>query len=206
MVGQLEPAQLEDAIGLAWRCTHDGFERNLGPLHETTLLCYIDYIVWIHGSTDHSTEESLLRDVLTRCETVYGHYSEMTLTINSRIAESLYEQKRLLESETLALEVVRRARVAAEDVQLILALELASMAEYDLREYELAERHLREGMAVCERLGNGEHPWIIKTRAKLEGWLREWGRDDEADRLKVEVDDLIGLDDIDEEIGQIGEI
>jgi len=202
MVGQLDHSQLEDAIALAWRCINDGFERNLGALHETSLLCYIDYIVWIHGSSDHETEESLLRDLLMSCEKVYGDYSEMVLTITSRLAESVYEQKRYLEAEALALDVARRAQIASNEMHILLALEIGSNAEYEMGKYELAERHLRGSIAACERISM-THPWLVKARARLESWLREWGRHAEADLLKIEVDALIGRDDIDAEVGEI---
>jgi hypothetical protein len=198
MIGQLEPEYFEDAIGIAWRCTSDSFERNLGALHETTLLAYIDYIVWIHGSSDHATEEALLRELLVKCNKVYGVYSEMVLTITSRICESLYEQKLLVESEAIALDVIAKSRVAGEDMQLMLALELASMSEYDLGKFALAERNLREGIEICANM-SATHPWVIKNQAKLEVWLREWGRGEEADQLKITVDTLIGRDEIDEE-------
>jgi hypothetical protein len=34
----------------------------------------------------------------------------------------------------------------------------------------------------------------------LETWLRGWGREDEAERLREEIDEVIGRDEIDEEL------
>lgn len=198
MIGGLDASQLEDAIALAWKCANDGFERNLGPLHETTVLCLIDYIVFVN-KTDYVSEEMQLRQLLARLSQVYDRYNEMCLTVTSRLAESLSKQQRWVESEDLFLDVVAGARVAGDQVQLMLALQLASEAEYAMCNWVLAERNMREAIVVCKSFSPG-HPWMVKAQRKLELWLRNWGREYEAEELKKEIDAFIGRDEIDEEL------
>ena len=36
-----------------------------------------------------------------------------------------------------------------------------------------------------------EHPWVLEFKTVLEGWLRSWAREDDADIIREEIGELI---------------
>jgi hypothetical protein len=48
-----------------------------------------------------------------------------------------------------------------------------------------------------------QHPWVLEFINILEGWFRNWGREQEADTLRREIEELIGKDEIDEQHDEV---
>lgn len=44
-----------------------------------------------------------------------------------------------------------------------------------------------------------EHPWVTEFMNVLDGWLRGWGREEDANTVRAEINVLMGKDEIDEE-------
>jgi hypothetical protein len=43
-----------------------------------------------------------------------------------------------------------------------------------------------------------QHSWVPEFMSALEGWLRVWGRQEDADTSRGQMEELMGEDDIDE--------
>jgi hypothetical protein len=43
-----------------------------------------------------------------------------------------------------------------------------------------------------------QHSWVLEFMNVLEGWLRGWGREEDANTLQGEIEELMGKDELDE--------
>jgi hypothetical protein len=102
------------------------------------------------------------------------------------------------EAEALALELLARAkdadRTGKEDIW-DLACHSMAIANYYLKNNTLAEFYLRKYIniacslvAITPKNMEGTQA-AVREMMRLESWLREWGRDIEADGLRVEIDE-----------------
>jgi hypothetical protein len=76
---------------------------------------------------------------------------------------------------------------------------LISRAQHRQNKSVLAENNLRRAIKFTVDEWSIADPLAIDALLLLEDWLREWGRMDEADRVRAEIDVAIGRDEIDEE-------
>ena len=197
-MGKIERDQLEDAIFRFWEAAIDASARNLGRFHAMTTSYYVNYMSRRYAF-DKPQEELLLRDYLEDCKRTCGDTSSNICRIMFSLADNLSEQKRWADVEIVTEELVARSRVADGQIyNVISGLEALAESQYNLNKPELAEKNLREAidLTVFEEGERDLH--VVPNLTMLEGWLREWGREEEADMLKQELDGLIGKDEIDE--------
>lgn len=48
-----------------------------------------------------------------------------------------------------------------------------------------------------------QHSWVLEFMNVLEGWLQDWGREEDANTLRGEIEGLMGKDEIDEQLDGI---
>ena len=48
-----------------------------------------------------------------------------------------------------------------------------------------------------------EHSWVLEFMIVLEGWVRDWGREEDADALRRKIGGLMGQDKIDKQLDGI---
>jgi hypothetical protein len=48
-----------------------------------------------------------------------------------------------------------------------------------------------------------QHSWVLEFMNVLEGWLRGWGREEDANTLRGEIEELMGKDEIDEQLDEV---
>ena len=109
-------------------------------------------------------------------------------------------QRRFAEAEQLGLDVLSQAEEQGLCKQQAEALALLAHSQYLQNKRCLAEENLRHALQLAISLWGRTDPYVLGLMIELEGWLREWGREDEADRLKAEIDEVVGRDEIDEEL------
>ena len=80
-------------------------------------------------------------------------------------------------------------------------IEILARVQYEQHKNHLAEKNMRIAITSwAERFGP-QDTGIINCSVRLEGWLREWGREGDAEELRVKIDEMIGPDDIDLPLG-----
>ena len=57
---------------------------------------------------------------------------------------------------------------------------------------------MREAIQLIVGQWGIEHSWVLEFMNVLEGWLRVWGRKEDANTLRGEIEQLMGRDEIDE--------
>ena len=90
-----------------------------------------------------------------------------------------------------------RAQNIGWNVGNIDALELSAKAQYYLGKHNLAERIIRDAVKKVAEVEERDNSDLLRIVVLLEGWLRGWGRGDDADKLKREMAELIDLEDFD---------
>ena len=188
----LDADNLDQALGQVYKCVLDAFGKSVVPLKETTLLVRLE-LVQILGHTDLPRAERLLRDILASgvCDPMVGLY----------LGNNLIGQGRYREAEQIELDMLSRIDQDESHVLTAInkakALEFLAWCQHKLDKRAAAEKNLREAVAIYVYEWGTEDSVTIDTMVTLQIFLREWGHEAEADQLKLEIDKLIGWDEID---------
>ena len=83
----------------------------------------------------------------------------------------------------------------------LLSLYCCALAQHGLGKTELAEHHMRAAIKCYVRVVGQRGPFAIKQRLLLESWLREWGRDADADVLRAEINSFVVQEDENDQFG-----
>ena len=81
-------------------------------------------------------------------------------------------------------------------------MELLARSQHGQDHKSSAEKNLRHSIQLAGEEWGMADPDTIGRMVILLGWLREWGREEEADQLQAEITEAIGRDDIDEELDE----
>jgi hypothetical protein len=196
LVGMLEEGCLEETVIQSWRCIVDIFENRLGIFNKTSLLYRLDFIGRVHSPPD---AEPLLQRLLAQWdERESSSSNSQAVHILNYLGFNLLDQGRFSEAEQLGLDAMSLAE-KQDPVRKIDSLVLISRAQYNQNKRALAENSLRRAIQVIVDEWGIADPLVIDDLILLEEWLREWGREEEADRVRAEIDVAIGRDEIDEE-------
>jgi hypothetical protein len=198
LFGMLEGEALEQVLTNSWRCTIDRFEKALGPLHQSSLHNKFDFFHYAH-STEEETE-SHLRGLLVRCESESSIPTSPITLIMVTLGWNLVRQRRIAEAEQLGLDIISQAEEQELYAERVEALRLLAYSQFHQNKRCLAEENLRHALQLAIAGRGRTDPYALGIMTNLEGWLREWGREDEAERLREKIDEAVGRDEIDEEL------
>ncbi|KAK2036207.1 hypothetical protein LZ31DRAFT_616801 [Colletotrichum somersetense] len=202
LLGELNLESLEQAMAQVWKCTSDIFDRELGASTRLAVSVRLDYIKRV--VTDNLEEEWLLRDILNQLGGI-PRLPNPRVMLN--LAHNLNKQGRLDEAETTALEVLsllrRNEMYAGRIVEKIESLKIVSRSQFDQGKAAEAEQSMQKAIQMIVDQWGMRHAWIPEFKTVLEGWLRVWGREEDADKLRGEIEELIGKDEIDVELNGV---
>ncbi|PMD21762.1 hypothetical protein NA56DRAFT_748734 [Hyaloscypha hepaticicola] len=198
LIGMLEGESLEQVLTQLWRCTVDRFEEALGPFHLSSLSNNLDFLAGLRITKEES--ETHLRRLLVRCESESSIPNQQIISIMQYLGWNLIRQSRFAEAEQLGLDISSRAEEQRLLYQRTEALNLIAESQYHQNKRYLAEENLRYSLQLTISEWGRTDQYVLDLKIDLEAWLREWGREDEAERLKAEIEEVIGRDEIDEEL------
>ena len=197
LLGELDPASLAHAMAQAWRCTTDVLDSVLGTSNRLAVSVRLDYIKRV--ITDHSEEERLLRDLLAQFGGAPRH---PTPRLMLNLAHNLNRQGRHDEAEKVALEVSfvlqNYGIYVGRNAERIESLKVLSRSQFIQGKTLEAERTMREAIRMIVDHWGKRHSWALEFMNVLEGWLRSWGCEKDANTLRGEIEDLMGKDVINE--------
>ena len=193
---------VDEVYSMAWQCWEDMLENHLEPLNQTWLLSRLGNIVTIGHRTGQQEAERLLRSLAIECEHTYGKSDTRHWRILQELAWNLVEQGRNEEAEQVGLYVLQEVE-NSKDVHdsswwTIGALDAISHAQYHQFKYDLAQNNLEHCIDIATQLSGKDDAETVKYSLKLEGWLRNWGRQREADELAAQRSQLLGSPTIEE--------
>ncbi len=201
LFGELDSESLDQAMAQTWKCTTDIFDRELGTFSRLAISVRLDYIKRVYGITNYLEEERLLRDLLAQ----FGGIPKLpTPRVMLNLAHNLNRQGRHDEAEEMALEVLSLLQeyemYARRIVERIESLKIVSRSQFNQGKTLAAEQTMREAIRMIVDQWGIQHSWVPEFMNVLEGWLRGWGREEDANTLRGEIEKLMGKDDIDEQL------
>lgn len=193
--GSLDKSTIGDTLLETWRCVCDNFVKYLGQFHGTALDLHADFVLYSSRDPVHTFRKLL--EVREGSRDQLGKNDDRLISLQFRLGQALYGQKRYIEAldvlESL-LCILEQAR--ADRFMRSATLALASYCKYSLGQVAEAVSNLEKSVAILEDVHGRLHPVTLRFRVMLAGWMRELGRENEANALDAEVDQMIGPDDV----------
>jgi hypothetical protein len=138
----------------------------------------------------------MLRELVAQSEHASGVTSSSLTMLMIRLGLNLKDQGEFLKGEELGWQILGRAEIT--EFQKIEALELIAWMQYYQNKMVQAEKTMRDVIDMIVDQWGVTDPWAINNSVYLEQWLRSWGREEDAYKLKADREVLIGKDEIDE--------
>ncbi|KAE8448607.1 hypothetical protein EG329_009032 [Mollisiaceae sp. DMI_Dod_QoI] len=195
LITVLDKGTFEQAIVQTWECGVDSFQRDLGSFNRTSLQIQVSFVNRVYKGKDSKKEEKVLRTLLAQCEEVSNISVEQPMWIMINLGRCLLEQNQDLEAEEMGLRVLLRAEDAEVVEVQIQALDLIAWCQYEQNKRDSAEMNMRRAIEMATEEWGKADSWVINFMVTLESWLRRWGREEDADALHAEWEDL-GPDEI----------
>jgi len=195
LLGELHSESLDQAMAQVWECITDIFETELPELSRLAVSVRLDFIKRVYGFTDHPEEERLLRKLLARLN---GIPRLSTPRVMLNLAHNLNKQGRHDEAGDMALKVQSLLQehdvYAKRIVERIECMKIVSHSQFHQGNTLPAEQIMRAAIQMIEYQMGEHHSWYLEFKNVLEGWLREWGRQEDANTLRREIQDLLRED------------
>jgi hypothetical protein len=174
---------LDQALRHIYQCVIDTFRKSVGPLKRTPLRVRLELIQFLYGYTDLPRAERLFRDILAS-----GVRDPL---VRSYLGDILNHQKRYREAEQIKLDMLSRADEDEPHVHKTQdkaeTLKGLTWSQYNLDKKAAVEKSLREAIGISVLELGTKDPWTIDIIDTLRVFLREWGREAEADRLRLQI-------------------
>lgn len=195
LLGELDPESLSQAMAQIWKSTTDIFDSKLGTFSRLAVSVRLDYIKRV--ITNRLEEERLLRDLLAH----FGGIPRLpTPRVMLNLAHNLNKQGRYDKAEEIALEVLsllqRYEIYAWRIVERIECLKIISRSQFNQGKSLEAEQTMRDTIGIVVEQWGIQHSWVLEFMYVLEGWLRGWGRKEDASTLGREIEELVEKDEI----------
>ena len=187
---------VDEVYSIAWNCWEDMLENHLEPLNQTWLSSRLENIGIIGHRTGWQEAERLLRSLAIECEHTYGKSDTRYCRILQDLAWNLFVQGRNEEAEQVGLYVIREVK-NFKDVHdpvwwTVGALDVISMAQYHQSKTDLAHNNLERCIDMAAQDLGKDSPETMQYSLRLEGWLRNCGRQGEAEGIAVQRSQILG--------------
>lgn len=207
LLSALQEDSLDEAITQTWKCVIDGFIACAEPFCPDSVFTQLNFIEETYGARNgrHPLEAEMhFQKLLTDCQASSSADSKEALRIMFSLADNLLDQQRYDEADVLAQYILPHIQNIdpIPNFRVIEAIEFFALCQYYLHKRDRAEANIRHALKMAKEEWGSTHASTIRIRGKLERWLREWGREEEADNLQVDVgvfDMVIGPDETDVE-------
>jgi hypothetical protein len=193
-LADIEESQFEFTLIEAYKCICDTFANSLGQFHRTTLFSYTGFL----DIEKSSNVPQLLHDLLIRGEQEFGKFDARIVNIKCSYGYSLYNHGQYAEAIEVLEEVVICCKELGRHEYLVAdSLDLIAWGGHFLgRHEENDEFRVREAIGRLEEIVGKFHACVLYIKTRLEKRLREMGRVAEAAEVRAEMNEALGLDEI----------
>jgi hypothetical protein len=203
LLAEVDIDQLQCVIETIWRSTTDSFGNTTNVFDFSAVLYRLTLThEVVYYRKDFMEAVKRAKTLLADCEKSCGRNHPSCLSILTNIARALREggREHAREVETVAQDMLARAKRSKwprSQIYEIYALSTSAHAHHLMGNQHQAEANIRQSIRMIERrYGEEEDTWRLQNMIWLEGWLREWGHEHDANELRREIDKLIGPDDL----------
>lgn len=187
LLGELDSESLDECMAQLWNCTADTFECELGTSSRLAVSVRLDYIKRVCGVTNKLEEERLLRALLRR---FCGIPNLSTPRVMLNLAHNLNRQGRHEEAENMArrvLSLLQKHEMYTERiVERIECLKIVSHSQFNQGNVA-AEQTMREAIQMIVDQWGIQHSWFFEFMTVLRSWLKDWSREEDANKLREEM-------------------
>jgi len=135
-------------------------------------------------------EELALRQLLADCKYMPNNFIPLTNILYS-LSDNMRRQKRHAEDEIVSQQLLQLAESKNSYTEIIWGLSAVLHAAHICGKEDQTIVHTRRIIRLISEKNGPTDPRALNYRIKLEKWLREWGKAEEADELKRETSELI---------------
>ena len=190
LLTSLDATQFELVAITAWQSAVDQFEKILGAMHYSTLRCRLEYIQMAESIYGYERAEMMLRNLVSQCESICSPCDVRLLKLLDTLAETLLEQEKFAEAESMARHIVIRApgtKPHSKSVDLLCAglFVIARVQRKSLR-VDMAETTLRKAIALNVTQWGWQHALTLKYLVHLEEWLIDSDQFVTADSVRLD--------------------
>lgn len=187
LLASVELSQIDEVLARMMECMVMGLEAKLGRFHETTFLSLQEHIGLLKYPNNPERVEIALRQLIQDVQQHLGPSRQLFGAIE-KLCTSLRGQGRFVEAEVEAQNYLDLAREAKFENKVVNSLMSLTLAQYGQGKQLEAESTMRECAATVLAIPTSDSvTWAVYFLTRLERWLREWGRDEDADMLKEEI-------------------
>jgi hypothetical protein len=187
LLDEIDLEFLNHVMTQGWICITDVFDKVLGPSHRLAVSVRLDCVKRIMIA-DHSGEERVLRDILARMESLPVH---STPRVMLNLAHNLNRQSRHVEAEKVAQQVSfmlqQDETYAGRVAERIESLKVLSRSQFIQGRTLEAELTMQKAIQTIAKEWGQRHPWAFEFANVLEGWLRGWNREEDANVLRNKI-------------------
>ena len=177
----------------ASRCTCDILSNRLGQFHKTALYAYLYHFNAVSRSNNSA---QLLHNLLVQGEQELGKFDVRLQRVKYEYAHALYGQGQYEQANKVLEEVLFRSRVTGDPILEIASLKALAHSHDGMENQDEAESKLRQAIERNEEVYGEHDSHTLQLKVRLEQWVRKRGRAVEADELRIVIDKLIPLEDI----------
>jgi hypothetical protein len=198
LVRTLEADQLDAAIIQAWKCVIEVFQHGLSRTHQMSISCQVNFIMSVHLGENPADAETHLRKLLLECEEVAGKSSQQCTSIRFALSTILHRQAKYPKAESTLVQLLRLARETGDYRFEAHLLRKVAWSQYPQGKTLTAEKTLQDTIELIGRHWERSVPWAIESMIAIDSLLRSWGQEEKANKLRAQIEYMIGLDEIDE--------
>jgi hypothetical protein len=181
---------IEDLLTSAWESLTDVIEQTLGSLAHDSIESRTDYIRRIVRGRDPNTAEGQLRSMAEKCKEVHGNLDHRFMVALLGLTDCFRVQSRIRDAAAAAEEVIRCASESnsgsAPDMWCY-GMAILALCHYHNFDDELAESTLRQVIDVNATCLGWQDAYTLRLLTKLEAWLTEFGKHDEAAEVSEQI-------------------
>jgi hypothetical protein len=193
VIANMDEPYLNETLFKSWGFANDVFEKSLGQFHPNYISSYTQYVSCVE---DPVNMERIFRNLVEEGEFALLESDDRFLRLRCEHAWSLFHKGNYHEALASSNELLVNAwKIGAHGFE-IDCLRLSATCQHQMGSMYEAETNLREAIKKLRSFYGQSHPRALRFIMTLQGWLREWGREDEANVLNADVDALLGPDDI----------
>jgi len=193
LLGIVDQAQLGETLLMAAELLTDVYKLKLGPYHETTAENQVMCFEWKYRNNLMDGEHAI-QELLQHCPNSRSNFAAI-FHFKTYLVSNLFRQGRYEEEEVIAQKTVMDTRIYGTYFHQIIALQHRANAEKMLGKYAEAFATTREVVDInYAREDPDSFTFNIMHLSRLEGWTREWGWIEEAEKIKAEIEALVARD------------
>ena len=179
----------EHTLAMGVNVASDMFADRFGMFNRVSLTTQRYTVRWIRDLTKtidvYSDLARQLRDTL-------GPDDDRYWSTCNHLAEGLLSATQYQKAADVAQSVIKRTAAKGHFTYWHSdALDVLARAQIALCKTALAERNLREATTVSAQIRGWDNALTLRLMSRLRGWLRDWGREEEAVSIQTELEDIL---------------